>query len=306
MPTSFLSADSSFPRLTADVPAEERLNRVQSYLYLLLEQLRYILSNLGEENFNETSLKAIERAITEPIMQTVDDLAGNVSTLEQTAASLTTRIGNAEGDISSLEQTAASLVTRVTNAEGDISTVSQTADKINWVVASGTSAATMTLTQEAIDLVAQGINIAGYVTFSSLETAGQSVINGNNILLESDATGTSGSYLAFLNEQGHGYGQLWTKDMTGDMNPYMEQVMFTMEGFGGVDNKTCGLLLDSGANTVIRGSYVNLDAMGQIVLTGALPTLIEGTAGGGSSTPTGFYSFCSDGIYYGNRRILAI
>ena len=253
------------------------------------------LYNIDEDNLSE-SLAALLRSFSSGIIS-----------LEATTDSLTTRVGTAEGDISTLEQTAASLTTRVTNAEGDITTVSQTADKINWVVASGTSASDMTLTSEAIDLVAQGINISGYVTFSALENAGQSVINGNNILLQSDSTGTSGSFLAFLNEYDHGYGQIWTKDTSGSSNPYKEDVMFTMEAFGGVDNKTCGLMLESGSNVVITGADVNLDAANEIALTcSANPVQIEGTASySAAGALTGFYVFCDDGIYYNGNKILS-
>ena len=113
MPTSFLNADTSFPRLTEEMPVREQLSRMENYLFVLLEQLRYALSNLGAENFNDASLKEIGEAINEPVISVITDMQGNISSLEQTASSLTTRVANAEGDISSLEQTASSLTTRV-------------------------------------------------------------------------------------------------------------------------------------------------------------------------------------------------
>ena len=391
MPTSFLSADAGFPRLTNDIPMEERMNRVQQYLFMLLEQLRYALANLGEENFNEASLAAIERAITDPIMQVVTDLQGNVSvleqtatsltiritnaegdistleqtaqsltsrigdaegnistlqqtaqslttritnaegdissleqtatslttrignaegdisSLEQTATSLTTRIGNAEGDISSLEQTARSLTTRISNAEGDISSLEQTANKINWIVASGTSASSMTLTSDMAQLIANEIALYGVVSFNDLQNpASQAFINGSNMLLQSDSTGNSGSYFQFLNEYGHDYGTIWTLDTSyyqrSDL--FYDEVMFTVQADGGVDGKSCGLWLLSLAGLVISGARVKIESNGDLYLTGGNGVYIEGNRY--PSGISGCYSFCADGIYYGNTRILAI
>lgn len=370
MPTSFLSADAGFPRLTNDIPMEERMNRVQQYLFMLLEQLRYALANLGEENFNEASLAAIERAITDPIMQVVTDVQGNVSvleqtaqsltiritnaegdistleqtaqsltsrigdaegnistlqqtaqslttritnaegdisSLEQTATSLTTRIGNAEGDISSLEQTATSLTTRISNAEGDITVAQQTADKINWIVASGSSASSMTLTSEMAQLIAGEISVYGAVTLRQLQNpASSAFINGSNMLLQSDSTGNSGSYLQFLNEYGHDYGLLWTLDTSyyqrSDL--FFDDVMFTVQADGGVDGKSCGLWLLSLSGLVMQGGRVEIESNGDLYMRGGNGVYIE--ANRDPSGISGCYSFCADGIYYGNTRILAI
>lgn len=327
MPTSFLSADTNFPRLTADQPVEERLGKIQNYLYMLLEELRYTLSNLGEENLNEKTLAELGETLTGGISSTVSDLAGNVSTLEQTAASLTTRVSDAEGNITSLQQTSTSITARLNNVDGDnttieafatgtkttvsnlagdVSTVSQTADKINWVVASGTSKSDMTLTSEAIDLVAQGINISGYVTLQSIEDPqSKAFINGNNILLKSDSTGSSGSQLTLINNNDHGFGGLCTMPTSsGDTNQYKNDVMLTLEAYGIVDEEACGLLLESGANIVAHGRYINLDGQ-NIVLTPSRTVMIEATYQY-PETQSGFYSFCSDGIYYGNQRIVTI
>ena len=71
--------------------------------------------------------------------------------------------------------------TRIENAEGNISAISQTANKINWLVASGTSSSNFTMTDRAVKLVADKIDLSGYVTFSALGTAGKTAINGANI-----------------------------------------------------------------------------------------------------------------------------
>ena len=56
MPDSFFQADSSLPNLARYETAEQKLAAVQDYLFLLLENLRYILRNLSPENFNQTEM----------------------------------------------------------------------------------------------------------------------------------------------------------------------------------------------------------------------------------------------------------
>ena len=111
----------------------------------------------------------------------IENAEGAVSTLSQTVSSFNTRIENAEGSVSTLTQTVNSFKTRIETAEGNISSVTQTANKINWLVKSGTSASDFTMTDRAVKLVADTIDLSGYVTISALGTAGKTAINGANI-----------------------------------------------------------------------------------------------------------------------------
>ena len=111
-------------------------------------------------------------------IQTVD---GNLSTLSQTVRGFDTRIEDTEGAVSTLTQTVNNFKTRIETAEGNITAVTQTANKINWLVKSGTSASDFTMTDRAVKLVADTIDLSGYVTISALGTAGKTSINGANI-----------------------------------------------------------------------------------------------------------------------------
>lgn len=111
----------------------------------------------------------------------ISNAEGSVSELSQTVGGFDTRITNAEGAVSELSQTVGSFSSRISDAEGNASEALQTADKINWIVKSGTSASNFTLTDRAISLVADNIDLDGYVTFTNLKTSGQTVINAGNI-----------------------------------------------------------------------------------------------------------------------------
>lgn len=164
---------------------------------VLERTLEQTLSRITDAEGNITTLEQTATSLTAQI----EDAEGNISVLEQTVNGFETRITNAEGDAADALATAEELEFRVSTAEGNISTVSQTADKINWLVKSGTSASDFTMTDRAISLVANSINLSGYVTFTALSTAGQTTINGSNITtgtISADRIGANnGSYITF-------------------------------------------------------------------------------------------------------------
>ena len=61
-----------------------------------------------------------------------------------------------------------------------ISTVQQAASKIDWLIKSGTSSANMVLTDNALSVIANNINLTGKVTFSWLDNSTQNTINTAN------------------------------------------------------------------------------------------------------------------------------
>ena len=187
---------------------DDRKERKQilNYLALLDEKLRYMFQNIDiEENLSADSQKMffkygedIQNLIKDTegnfslfeqtingISSAVQDVEGNVSLLQQTATSLSSSIASAEGKISTLEQTAGRIETNVSELDDELGTVSstatQTAKQIGWIVKSGTSASSMTLTDRFLDIVADNVNITGFVTFDDLETEGETTINGANI-----------------------------------------------------------------------------------------------------------------------------
>lgn len=152
MPTNLSAADASFPQLTEKQSTDEKIEKIQSYLYMLLESLRFQLSNIEKENFNDTAFEEISDIITEPVYAQISDVEGNVTSLGLTADGLRLRIQDAEGNIntltntadqltssledtdkniSTLTQQADALTTRVSNSEGDISSLQQTARSLS-------------------------------------------------------------------------------------------------------------------------------------------------------------------------------
>ena len=159
MPGNLLSADTSFPTFTPEQTNEQKLDVVTNYLYMLLEQLRYTLANLGAGNFNETELNEIGLKITQPIYVDLENAAGAIADLTLTADQLTSRLSNAEGDISAIDQYARSITLSVTNGE---------------------TSSTVKLLAGGVQIASQIIKMDGLVTFTGLEE-GTTVINGGCI-----------------------------------------------------------------------------------------------------------------------------
>ncbi len=158
MPSMLMLQDSMFPRFTDEVSDSERLDVMQDYLYQLLEQLRYTLTNLGEENFNTVALGEIGEDITKEldgdvevirkelvgingtlygaatgdgIVARLESAEGSVSTLTATAAQLTTDMSDVKGNLLSLSATASALELQIKGTQGSVTTLEATANGLS-------------------------------------------------------------------------------------------------------------------------------------------------------------------------------
>lgn len=159
MPSNLLTADTSFPNLL-EGSTSEKFEQISSYLFMLLEQLRYSLANLGEENFNESELENIAKIIRDPVYIQLDNTNGQVASLALTAEGLSSRLGDAEGNITLLSQTVNGLALSVSN---------------------GDASSTIALVSNGISISSETIKFNGMVTFTDLSTAGETDICGDNI-----------------------------------------------------------------------------------------------------------------------------
>lgn len=201
MPTNLLATDTMYPDLSKGT-TEEKIQQIGNYLYMLREQLRYTLGNLGETNFNDSELENIGNIITEPIYLQIygtegnavvqftekglygriEDAENNVATISANTDALITRVSNAEGNISTLTQTANSLSSRITSLNGSVSSLSQTVNGFTLSVSNGSTSSTIKLMSGSTTISSQSISFSGIVTFSSLKDANETtVINGCEI-----------------------------------------------------------------------------------------------------------------------------
>ena len=181
MPSNLLTADTTFPTLTQEQSTDEKFEKITSYLYMLLEQLRYSMGNLDKDNFNDAGLEEIANLITEPVYVQLKDDEENIAALTVTAAGLGARLSDAEGNITQLTATTTSLTSRISDAEGNISSLTQTVNGMTLSVTNGSSSSTIRLLANGVQLSSQSISFSGMVSFTDLSTSGWTTINGDNI-----------------------------------------------------------------------------------------------------------------------------
>ncbi len=126
----------------SDISDKQNAEKIRGYLATLHDQLRYMMLNIDTENLSDS------------LSNTITTASDNAEFSKNNVISL--------GD--------------------KMTTVSQTADKINWLISDGNSATDFSLTSYAASLIADSVNIKGYVKFTDLEDSGTTVINGNNII----------------------------------------------------------------------------------------------------------------------------
>lgn len=71
MPNGTHLLDAGFPSFTGRESTAEKLDRIQNYLFQLLEELRFLLHNLGTDNFNASELTKLESDVAEAVAGTV-------------------------------------------------------------------------------------------------------------------------------------------------------------------------------------------------------------------------------------------
>lgn len=140
MPSGLLNADIGFPAFTGNESTEEKIGQISQYLYMLLEQLKYSLANIGVDNMT----------------------SGGVTELTQTVVN--TPININIGDTSDKSTTIGESIAR--NGE-NISAVAQKANKIDLIVRDDSSASEIKLTPGMIDVMAYQILAQGKATFAS-------------------------------------------------------------------------------------------------------------------------------------------
>lgn len=157
MPSNWLYIDTNFPSFTQKESVNDKVETMQDYLFMLVEQLRYTLHNLDLSNMNKTAADEFVKQITDPIYGEIKDAEGNITQVALVAEGLATRIGDAEGNITQLQATAKGLQASVSNLNGSVTNLTADVNGIRTQVRGkiGTSEA-----QTLIDQSLNGITLS--------------------------------------------------------------------------------------------------------------------------------------------------
>ena len=212
MPGNLLTADITFPQLSKYNSTEEKVEALSSYLFMLLEQLRYTMGNLGLENMNANGLTDLAAEIIEkPVMVNVEGENGEKLSISAMASGLMSQVSNTNGEVSKLIQQVDGISAEVSDATGAVSRLTQTVKGISLNVkgsggnaylqlvnaaaddggslvalqlgvSNGEKSSTISLLADGIQMSSQIIKFTGSVLFASdLGANGTTVIDGGRI-----------------------------------------------------------------------------------------------------------------------------
>ena len=157
MPSNWLYIDTNFPSFTQKESVNDKVETMQDYLFMLVEQLRYTLHNLDLSNMNKTAAEGFVKTITQPIYAEIKNAEGSITQLGVTADGLAARIGDAEGNITQLQATATGLQASISSLDGSVTNLTADVNGIRATVRGkiGTSEA-----QTLIDQSLNGITLS--------------------------------------------------------------------------------------------------------------------------------------------------
>ena len=122
MANSIFLSEERLPRFLESRSTEEKLAEMEDYLYLVSEQLRYMLQNLDERNFNAAGLTRIEA----PLYARIGDAEGTLRTeLELTAGTLRAEMSAALAGYETVAAAAGLLADAKLYTDGAVATLSQ-------------------------------------------------------------------------------------------------------------------------------------------------------------------------------------
>lgn len=210
MPSNWLYIDTNFPSFTQKESANDKIETMQDYLFMLVEQLRYTLHNLDLSNMNRAAADGFVKTITDPIYGEIVDAEGNITQVSLVAAGLAARIGDAEGNITQLQATAQGLQASISSLDGSVTNltadinglratvsgkidgseaqtlIDQNLNQITLAASSGSSGTIFTLNKSGVQIASTGtvdlhvkaVNIDGTLTAGALRGGSVSLLVG--------------------------------------------------------------------------------------------------------------------------------
>lgn len=203
MPSNWLYIDTNFPSFTQKESVNDKVETMQDYLFMLVEQLRYTLHNLDLSNMNKAAADGFVKTITQPIYAEIKNAEGSITQLGVTAEGLAARMSDAEGNITQLDTTAKGLQASVSNLDGAITNIKVDVNGIRATVSTKIDA---TQAQSIFDQSAEGFTLG--VTSDENGTIFKLNYNGAQIA----STGSIDLYVDAVNI----YGTLTATEIEGD------------------------------------------------------------------------------------------
>ncbi len=268
MPSNWLYIDTNFPSFTQKESVNDKVETMQDYLFMLVEQLRYTLHNLDLSNMNKTAADEFVKQITDPIYGEIKDAEGNITQVALVAEGLATRIGDAEGNITQLQATAKGLSASVSNLNGSVTNLTADVNGIRAQVSGKIGASeAQTLIDQSLDGITLSATSGESGTIFKLMYDGAVLASTGSVDLYVDAVNIYGSLTAteiegdritVRNDAGRRCGDIYTEyASTADYKMTLESKAMEL-------NATSGNLYLSGNNgrSALNFDYDFIDCRG--------------------------------------------
>lgn len=290
MPNNLKIADTNLPDLSG-MSQKEQISTLTNYLYMLLENLRYVLNNLGISNFNDEELNGMQKLFNGPVIQQVQDVEGNLSTISQEVDNIITQVEDVEGNLSTISQDVDNITSQVEDVEGNYSNLSQEVNSLTSTVSNLSGQ----FSQVKQDVDGLNVTTAGGTTYISGNHVKSGTIEGSVIrcTLNSSEGASNGELQFYYNGSMVGriqmdtYGNL---DGSGDESKY--RVFFEA-----MNNFVLKLISQSNMSITSKQGdvYIGADS-GSVRIMGQEVARIQ--------TPSNhWYDFRDDGIYLDSVKI---
>ena len=99
MPSTWLVIDSEMPTFSKNVPMKEQVSQLQNYMVILIEQLRFQLSNLNASNWNNTAMKQFQQDTADTVTEEIENAVMTMEEIARALEDLTGRLGDAEAKL---------------------------------------------------------------------------------------------------------------------------------------------------------------------------------------------------------------
>ena len=245
--------------------------------------------------------------------QTLSSIQQETSANSASITALANWKTTAESDIDDLIETTALIRAIADENEASISQI-VTAVGRNGQVNAASIVAAVNASGSSVKIGADHVEIDGFVTFTDLKTAGKAEISGNNIALLADEYCDSESTIKFQKYDEGSYTNLAVLETIDngsaeeDLARFAFQISTKRVWVGSTRYRAAlklyaegSISIESNMGKLFAESYDDVQIVSRLGTIRLEPSLSSGN----TSFNSGEYTFCTDGIYYGNKLLIA-
>ena len=245
----------------------------------------------------------------------IADARDGMATISMLASYTTTNDVN--GLISSAK---AGIISEAQDRMATVSMIANVTDSTTGKVTAASIVTAVNKTDSSVKIKADHVDISGFVTFSDLKNEGASTINGNNISLISNRYGNSESSITFQKKKSTGiatqdFFKIYTIDNSTENDDEARfAVLLETCKVQATDGYTYGTALKLIGNSIsiepaktfyVSSLYATIDSERNLgVRANQTGETLETLLPNGKVSDT--YYFCTDGIYYGTKKVLSV